>query len=110
MASYSRIELINKFQKELEDWNTMSGLRAEAAQDTTHIQMASVDEVMSAYGYAPRRLPNFPEVRDGRFGYYLVDRSCKNKCALFSCRYRMRLSSIMGMVIRVIHSAASVIV
>lgn len=72
MASYSRIELINKYRKELEDWKTMSGLRADAAKDTTHIQMASVDEVMSAYGYVPRRLPQYPNITDGRFGYVLA--------------------------------------
>lgn len=31
--------------------------------------MASVDEMMSAFGYVPRRLPNFPHITDGRFGY-----------------------------------------
>uniref|UniRef100_A0AAU8GHN1 DUF7390 domain-containing protein n=1 Tax=Salmonella phage vB_SEnST11_KE23 TaxID=3161174 RepID=A0AAU8GHN1_9CAUD len=79
MASYSRNELVNKFRKELEDWNNSPSQWQTSPKDTTHIQMASLDEVMSAYGYAPRRLPNFQEVRDGRFGYYLVDRSYKNK-------------------------------
>lgn len=79
MASYSRLELVEKFRKELEDFNAFSALRAENSMDTTHIQMASLDEMMSAYGYVPRRLPNFPEIYDGRFGYYLSDKSCKNR-------------------------------
>lgn len=70
MASLSRLELINKFRKEIEDfWSgdkkTYHGI------DTTHIQMASLDEMMSAYGYVPRRLGRHPEVIDGRFGYEL---------------------------------------
>lgn len=76
MASYSRLELVEKFRKELEDWWKTGETNHE--MDTTHIQMASLDEMMSAYGYVPRRLPNFPEFHDGRFGYYLSDRSCKN--------------------------------
>lgn len=79
MASYARLELVDKFRKEIEVWNQWQAPRSEKAMDTTHIQMASLDEVMSAYGYVPRRLPNFPEVRDGRFGYYLVDKSYENK-------------------------------
>lgn len=75
MASYSRLELVNKFKKEIADWESCK--ETHHGMDSTHIQMASVDEMMSAYGYTPRRLPNFPEVTDGRFGYYLVDPSCK---------------------------------
>lgn len=73
MASYARLELVNKFRKEIEDWDSSQPM------DTTHIQMASLDEMMSAYGYVPRLLPNFPEIRDGRFGYYLVDKAYENK-------------------------------
>ncbi|MCC3722113.1 hypothetical protein [Staphylococcus haemolyticus] len=69
MASFSRLELAKKFRKEIEDWNSMSGLRAEKAMDTVHIQMASLDEMMSAFGYVPRRLPEYPNITDGRFGY-----------------------------------------
>lgn len=72
MASLSRLELVNKFRKQLGDWNSMAEYRSEKAMDTTHIQMASVDEMMAAYGYVPRRLSNFPEVFDGRFGYQLA--------------------------------------
>lgn len=70
MASYSRNELVNKFQKELEDWNNAPAASAlKAPKDTTHIQMASLDEMMSAYGYVPRRVPQYPNITDGRFGY-----------------------------------------
>lgn len=72
MASFARRELTDKFRKELEIWNQWHVPRSERAMDTTHIQMASLDEMMSAYGYVPRRLPNFPEVKDGRFGYQLA--------------------------------------
>lgn len=81
MASFARLELVKKFRKELEGW-WESG-ETNHGMDTTHIQMASLDEMMSAYGYVPRRLPNFPEVRDGRFGYYLVDKSYENKMRPF---------------------------
>ena len=80
MASLTRLELLKKFRKELEDFNAFSSLRAENSMDTTHIQMASLDEMMSAYGYVPRRLPNFPEVRDGRFGYQLAFPNSKKVC------------------------------
>lgn len=70
MASYARLELVNKFRKEIEDW--WKAGETNHGMDTTHIQMASLDEMMSAYGYVPRRLPNFPEIRDGRFGYQLA--------------------------------------
>lgn len=81
MASYARLELVNKFRKEIEDW--WKAGETHHGMDTTHIQMASLDEMMSAYGYVPRRLPNYPEVRDGRFGYYLVDKSYENKMRPF---------------------------
>lgn len=74
MASYTRLELVNKFRKEIENWNSTHPM------DTTHIQMSSLDEMMSAYGYVPRRLPNFPEVKDGRFGYQLAFPCCKKVC------------------------------
>lgn len=77
MASFARLELADKFRKEIEGWDSPQPM------DTTHIQMASLDEMMSAYGYVPRRLPSFPEVRDGRFGYYLVDKSYENKMRPF---------------------------
>ena len=72
MASLARLELVTKFRKELDDYNAFSDYRAEKNKDTTHIQMASVDEMMSAYGYVPRRLPNYPAITDGRFGYVLA--------------------------------------
>lgn len=72
MASLARLELVNKFRKELEDFNAFSALRAENSMDTTHIQMASLDEMMSAYGYVPRRLAKYPNINDGRFGYMLA--------------------------------------
>lgn len=74
MASYARLELVNKFRKEIENWNSAHPM------DTTHIQMASLDEMMSAYGYVPRRLPEFPEVKDGRFGYVLAFPSSAKIC------------------------------
>ena len=83
MASYSRLELVEKFRKELEVWNQWQVPRSEKAMDTTHIQMASLDEMMSAYGYVPRRLSNFPEVKDGRFGYQLAFPRCKKICRPF---------------------------
>lgn len=67
MASLSRLELSKKYRKEIEDW--WENGESHHGMDTTHIQMASLDEMMSAYGYVPRRLSNFPEVTDGRFGY-----------------------------------------
>lgn len=70
MASLARLELVKKFRKEIEDWSKAG--ETNHGMDTTHIQMASLDEMMSAYGYAPRRVPSHPEVTDGRFGYYRV--------------------------------------
>lgn len=81
MASYSRLELVKKFRKEIEDW--WKAGETHHGMDTTHIQMASLDEMMSAYGYVPRRLPNFPEVKDGRFGYQLAFPRCKKICRPF---------------------------
>lgn len=78
MASYSRLELVKKFRKEIEDW--WKAGESNHGMDTTHIQMASLDEMMSAYGYVPRRLPNFPEVKDGRFGYQLAFPCSKKIC------------------------------
>lgn len=72
MASFSRLELVNKFRKEIEDFNIFRGLRSEKGMDSTHIQMASVDEMMSAYGYIPRRVSKYPNITDGRFGYQLA--------------------------------------
>lgn len=71
MASLARLELVNKFRKELEEfWN--GDKKTYHGADTTHIQMASLDEMMSAYGYVPRRLAKYPEITDGRFGYSLA--------------------------------------
>lgn len=70
MASYSKSELLKKFKAELKGW--WDNKESHHGKDTTHIQMASVDEMMAALGYAPRLLPNYPEVKDGRFGYYRV--------------------------------------
>ena len=72
MASLARLELVTKYRKELDDYNAFSEYRAEKNKDTTHIQMASVDEMMSAYGYVPRRVSNYPKITDGRFGYVLA--------------------------------------
>lgn len=72
MASYSRTKLVEEFQEELYAYNLVRKPLASMAKDTTHIQMASVDEMMSAFGYVPRRLPNYPDVKDGRFGYVLA--------------------------------------
>lgn len=69
MASYSRLELLRKFRKELEAHT------ASTPADTLHIQLASVDEFMSVLGFVPRRLPNYPDVKDGRFGYYHTELS-----------------------------------
>lgn len=70
MASYSRLELLKKFKKEMSLWRSRG--ETHHGMDTTHIQMASVDEMMSAFGYVPRRLPNYHLVKDGRFGYVLA--------------------------------------
>lgn len=70
MTLLSRDNLINKFRKEIEDW--WKAGETNHGMDTTHIQMASVDEVMAAYGYVPRRLPQYPDITDGRFGYVLA--------------------------------------
>lgn len=70
MASASRQELVAKFRKELAEW--WENGESHHGKDTTHIQMASVDEMMSAYGYVPRRVARYPHITDGRFGYQLV--------------------------------------
>lgn len=71
MASLARLELVNKFRKELVDfWNGEE--RTHHGADTTHIQMASLDEMMSAYGYVPQRLAKYPKITDGRFGYIIA--------------------------------------
>lgn len=77
MASLSRLELSKKFRKEIEDFNAFSVFRAALGMDSTHIQMASVDEMMSAYGYVPRRVEKYPHITDGRFGYQLAFKARK---------------------------------
>ncbi len=72
MALLARKELLDKFKKELSEWTSNHPM------DTTHIQMASLDEMMAAYGYVPRRVFNYPAVKDGRFGYEKAFRSKKS--------------------------------
>lgn len=99
MASLSRLALVNKFRKEIEDFNAFSSLRSEKSMDTTHIQMASLDEMMSAYGYVPRRLERHPEVTDGRFGYELAfpqKRDSRPRFMSFEDAIRMHNGTILG--------------
>ena len=72
MASYSRQELVNKYKKRFEDFWKENRSEYCGGIDSTEVQMASVDEMMSAYGYVPRRIQQYPKIRDGRFGYVLA--------------------------------------
>lgn len=65
MVSLVREELIKKFKERLE-----SSPCDRFGKPSLDIQMASLDLMMGAMGYVPRRLPSHPEITDGRFGYY----------------------------------------
>lgn len=69
----SRQQLVDTYKKRFaEYWSEPSRKPYHEGMDTTDLQIASVDEMMAAYGYVPRRVPSHPTVRDGRFGYMLA--------------------------------------
>lgn len=72
MALLARKELMDNFKKEISEW------KHNQPMDTTHIQMASLDEMMAALGYVPRRVFGYVEIKDGRFGYEKAFRSKKS--------------------------------
>lgn len=71
--SNSRQQMVEFYKKLFaEYWADKSRKPYHQGLDTTELQIASVDEMMAAYGYVPRRVASHPDVRDGRFGYTLA--------------------------------------